>query len=187
MFGCILVPLDGSAAAAEAVPVAADVARRFSGRIVLLEVIGQLMDWHRSLPTPTDCAGTADIEERAAHAARTQLGRVAATVHGVSVDVDVRFGRAAETILEAAADTRCDLICMAAHGHGRASRPSSDRPHPIHPLHGVHSMLGGISDRIVHTSPIPVLVVRPGTRCPLPATEGLTGPAVTPPVVSSRT
>ena len=156
MFGCILVPLDGSDAASEAVPVAVAVAHRFRSRVVLLEVISQLLDWHRSLPTPTDCAGVADLEERAAYAARTQLLRVAATMHGVPVDVDVRFGRAAETILEAVGDTGSDLVCLAAQGHGRASRLASDRHHPF--------MLGAISDRIVHLSPVPVLIVHPGTH-----------------------
>jgi nucleotide-binding universal stress UspA family protein len=158
MFGRILVPLDGSDAASEAVPVAAAIAHRFHSRVVLLEVISQLLDWHRSLPTPTDSAGVADLEERAAHAARTQLLRVAATMHGVPVEVDVRFGRAADMILEAAADAGCDLICLAAHGHGRASRLAAGR------YHSGHFMLGGISDRIVHMSPVPVLIVHPGAH-----------------------
>ena len=163
MFGGILVPLDGSDAAAEAVPVAAEVARRFGGRILLLEVIGRLMDWHRTLPTPTDGAGTADLEERVAHAARTQLLRVAATIHGVPVDVDVRLGRAVDEILAAATDTGCELICLAAHGHGRTARHGPDRHH------AVHFMLGAITERIVHSSPVPVLVVRPAASVPAAA------------------
>lgn len=155
MFERILVPLDGSEPAAQALPVAREVAQRFHGSLVLVEVISQMLDWHRSLAPPTDSAGTADIEERAVHAARTQLNRVATTLRGVPVDVDIRLGRPAEAILQAVTDNGCTLICMTAHGYGRLPAAAHDRHHPI------HWMLGAISDRIVHTSPVPVLVVRP--------------------------
>lgn len=152
MFGCILVPLDGSEAASGAVSVAADVARRFHGRVVLLQVIGQLLDWHHSLPTPTDCVGMDDIEERAAHAARSQLSRLATTIHGVPVDVDVRFGRVAETILEVATEIGAELICLAAPGH--EAHPGTNRSHRLS-----YSAFSGLGERLMHTSPVPVLIL----------------------------
>ncbi len=160
MFARILVPLDGSETAAAALPVAHEVAHSFHGRLVLVEVISQLLDWHHNLRAPTDSAGTADLEERAVHAARTRLERVALSLRGVPVDIDVRLGRPAEAIFQAVADYGCTLICLAAQGPGssRLAGTATDRHHPI------HWTLGGVSDRIVHASPVPVLLVRAEQR-----------------------
>ena len=160
MFARILVPLDGSETAARALPVAREVAQNFNGRLVLLQGISQLLDWHHNLRAPTDAADSSDLEERVVHAARTRLGRVALGVRGVQVDIDVRLGRPVEAICQAAAEYGCTLICLAAHGpgHSRLAGTATDRHHPI------HWTLGGISDRIVHASPVPVLLVRAEQR-----------------------
>jgi nucleotide-binding universal stress UspA family protein len=178
MFARILVPLDGSETAAQAVPVASEVARRFSGGLVLVEVISQLLEWHRSLRPPTDAAGAADLEECAVHAARTRLGRIAAALRGLPVEVDVRLGRPTEAILEAAADHGCTLICLAA-GEPRHVRPTTGSPDRHHSIH-CPCTLAGVSERLVHASPVPVLLVRTPLPQEAPSLFAAPGPAWAP-------
>lgn len=160
MFERILVPLDGSEPAARALPVAREIAARFHGRIVLVAVVARLEDWHRCFNEMTDAPRSVDLEKQALQAARLHLGRVAAGLHGVPVDIDVRTGRPADAIHQAAQEHECTLICMAAHGQGHAEHlqgpvAACERALPV------EWMLGAISDRVVHTSPVAVLLVRP--------------------------
>lgn len=164
MFERILVPLDGSEPAARALPVAREIAQRFHGGLVLLEAVRRLDDWHHSFSEAPDDPRHQDMEERAVEGARAHLGRVAAGVHGVSVEIDVRIGPAAEAILQATRDNGCTLVCMAAHGRGRAGLAQAHERG-----HAIPWLLGGITDRVLHTSQVPVLVVRPDARLAAPA------------------
>lgn len=157
MFDRILVPLDGSEAAERAVPVAEELARRFQGSLVLLEVVSQIRDWHYSAIEAAYDRTATDHEERAVAAARWHLESVAHRIRGVPVDVDVRIGRPAEAIPQAAAEDGCDLICMAAQAPGSHTRHA-------------HWSLGTIGERVVHGSTTPVLVVHPETEV-APPTE----------------
>ena len=161
MFDRILVPLDGSDEAARALPVAAEMARHFGSTLVLLEVVPTGQEWHlhtgeHDLPPGKQ---SSDAEERAATAAWRHLERIGASLNPLPVVSDVRVGRPALTITECAVDQHCDLICLSAHGMGRRSlKRTADPKFQGHP---VLWMLGAISDRVAHTSPVPVLIVRP--------------------------
>jgi nucleotide-binding universal stress UspA family protein len=61
------------------------------------------------------------------------------------VERAVLAGEAAEAILEKAASGGADLIVMATHGRGGVAR----------------ALLGSVTERVLHRSPVPVLVVRP--------------------------
>jgi nucleotide-binding universal stress UspA family protein len=159
MFDRILVPLDGSEQAAAALPVAADLARHYQATLVLVQVVTPDDAWREELFREiTGGAEVLDLEERAVEAARRHLERVVADLRPLPAELEVRLGRPAEAIVQAAQETRCGLICMAAHGHGRGAlrhHPGLPAPHPV------HWMLGGVTDRVAHTSPVPVLIVRP--------------------------
>lgn len=148
MFDRILVPLDGSEAAERAIPVAEELARRFHGGLVLLEVVSPTHDWHYSDMEAASGRTAADQEERAVATARWHLESVAHRIRGLPVEVDVRLGRAAEAIAQVAFEDGCDLICIAAHGPGAHARRG-------------HWSLGAIGERVVHGSTTPVLVVHP--------------------------
>jgi nucleotide-binding universal stress UspA family protein len=59
----------------------------------------------------------------------------------------LRTAEAGEPVEGATAPTRCDLIAMATHGREGLS----------------HLMLGSITERVLHSSTLPMLVVRPPT------------------------
>ena len=155
MFDRIMVPLDGSEAAERALPVAQELARRFRSSLVLLEVVSQTRDWHYSAIEAASDRTATDQDERAVAAARWHLESVAHRIRGLPVEVDVRIGRPADAIAQAAQENGCDLICMAAQGPGSHTR-------------NAHWSLGAIGERVVHGSTTPVLVVHPETEVALP-------------------
>ncbi len=157
MFDRILVPLDGSDASERALPVAEELARRFQGSLVLVEVVNPVHDWHYSVIEATSDRTAFDQEERAVAKARWHLESVAHTIRGLPVEIDVRIGRPAEAIAQAAEDEGCDLICVACQGPGAHARPA-------------HWHLGPVGERIVHGTATPVLVVHPDAEA-APRTE----------------
>src|SRR6185503_382534 len=87
-YGTVLVPLDGSHVAAEALPHAVEVARRCAARLVLLHVV------------PSED----DVESRESHAHRSQTEAYFAGLrrslerYGIHVDWMIEDGSTAETI-----------------------------------------------------------------------------------------
>jgi nucleotide-binding universal stress UspA family protein len=81
-------------------------------------------------------------------AAETHLTYVAAGLiaKGAAADTTVRVGAPAEEIVAAAAEAGADLIVMATHGRAGLTR----------------AFLGSVAERVLASSPVPVLLVRPG-------------------------
>src|SRR5436305_14135448 len=104
MFQRILVPLDGSALAEQAIPTAGRIARATGGSVVLVQVISPLFEYGYGpylLQPPCymdDLALRDDLSE-----ATLYLERVAASIHlaGVETDVEACYGSAAAMILAA--------------------------------------------------------------------------------------
>ena len=143
-FSRVLVPLDGSAVAEQAIPYAAALA---PGRaeIVFLQVILEV-EPHRTLLGKIDvpveeaerngrAQSLADLRETAARWAGVLAGEPA---------FEVAVGDAAEQIIAAATRLSCDAIVAASHGHGGIARAA----------------LGSVADSLSRTSPLPVLLVR---------------------------
>jgi nucleotide-binding universal stress UspA family protein len=80
--------------------------------------------------------------------ATTQLESVAAELNaeGVRVDTLLRRGQPAAEIVAAALEVHADLVAMATHGRSGLARV----------------FLGSIAQGVLATSPVPVLLVRPG-------------------------
>ncbi len=141
MFSEILVPLDGSAAAENALPYAVALARRGGGHIEVMQVV-QLV--------PLDLLS---LEEAAsAHGEQMQgaeryLAGVADRLRsdGASVDFTVEPGDAARGVLRCAKDIDADLIVMG----GRGDRSAA-------------SLLGSVSQKVVRYADCAVLLVRGG-------------------------
>ena len=87
------------------------------------------------------CDGLKMMAERAAGEAK-QI--VAQRFPNASLDIVVEMGRAVEVILDAAKNSGADLIVVGSHGHGFWGR----------------SLLGSVSNGVVHHADRPVLVVR---------------------------
>jgi nucleotide-binding universal stress UspA family protein len=140
----ILVPLDGSKVAENAIPVAARLSAAFSAPVRYLHVLEQ--DDDVIAPQDADTARAA-FEPYARH-----LGERSG-LDSASQSADIGWGPPAPTILAAAEDAFA--IVIASHGRG-----------------GFRSMfIGSVADKVVRGSDIPVFVV-PGIERPVAIDSG---------------
>lgn len=137
----ILVGIDGSEPAAKAARMAADVAIRFGARLTLAYVVPRLL-----LPPDAYGLSTADVEEEHRAYAEKLLAHALAELgdSGVQADSMVLSGPPAESLAEVAQAADIDLVVAGSRGRGAVAR----------------MLLGSVTDRLVHISPKPVLVVR---------------------------
>jgi nucleotide-binding universal stress UspA family protein len=143
-FKSILVPLDGSALAEQALPVTKSFAEAFGSTLHLVRVvpIPQVVD---SFPTESY---TPETLETMVQVARDYLTGVAG---GLALDgdvtTDVLIGEASSQLTQYATENRIDLVIMTSHGRGGV----------------VRTALGSVTDRLVGGA-APVLVVRASTQ-----------------------
>jgi nucleotide-binding universal stress UspA family protein len=149
MFEKILVCLDGSSFAEHILTYAAEIARRFGSKIVLLRVIPTFPVIAKTTGEPeliADEAASAKITEKEAEALAyiegvvTNLENKELKTEGVIIK-----GTPDKAIVTYAKPYDVDLIALVAHGHGGLGRIVS----------------GSIADYVVRESGVPVLVVSP--------------------------
>lgn len=124
-FRRILLPLDGSASAATALPHAARLARAFSATLVLFRVLDG--------DTSTEVADSVDWRLRKAEANR-YISDIAAgeALAGIDVEVKLTEGRPADAIIAACQNLKIDLIVMAAYGtNGPSDFPFGATTHKV--------------------------------------------------------
>jgi len=151
MYKRILVPLDGSARAERAIPVAVRIARALGGSIILLRVATAPVDTGKYSSTSgyveeaadTDLAGAASYLENIAGS--DQLA-------GIKTEIKTFIGAVAPAILSASQSFHANIIVMCSHGYTGFKRWT----------------LGSVADKVTRHSPIPVFVLREGG--PMPAT-----------------
>lgn len=136
----ILVAIDGSDPSLKAARMAADIALRFGAQLTLVHVVPKLL-------LPPDVYGLTLAEVEKEHRAYAE-GLLAKAVSflaepGVDTNSTILYGSPAESIAEEAAVPDVGLVVVGSRGHGAVAR----------------MFLGSVSDRIVHISPKPVLVV----------------------------
>lgn len=132
----ILLPLDGSALADRARPYAVALARRTSGKVVLMEAV--------ALKTrPHEPTSNADIQVM--DKADKYLADVAAemTADGIHTEYHELFDDPAQAILDAIERYEVDLVVMATHGRSGVGR----------------MIYGSVADEVLRHSLVPVLLV----------------------------
>ena len=141
MISTVLVPLDGSPVAEQAIPYAQALLPD-GGEGVLLRIVPELD------PLLTELLWTLESAPESAETAavRAELERVKARVTDTRVRwiTDVASGDPAEEILKAITRHRIGLVAMTTHGRGALGRTT----------------FGSVADRVSRESPIPVLLVR---------------------------
>jgi nucleotide-binding universal stress UspA family protein len=140
-FGRILVPLDGSALAEQAIEVARSFAERYSSEVHFV----------RAVPMPLVGNGFGaegyqpDMLDTMTDLAKTYISNVASRFDGPTpVQTDVIVGPAAFTLEDYIAEKSIDLVIMTSHGRGGL----------------VRTALGSVTDRLLGRT-APVLIVRP--------------------------
>ncbi|MCC6533826.1 MAG: universal stress protein [Burkholderiales bacterium] len=138
----MLVAVDGSEHAENAVRYALDMARRLGeARILLLNVQPPAMSGEVS-----NLLTAEEVMDQHTEAGRRVLESAQALVDqaGVANDTEIAIGRPAESIVECAHRRGCDAIVMGASSHGR-----------------VHSLvLGSVASKVAHMAEVPVTVVK---------------------------
>jgi nucleotide-binding universal stress UspA family protein len=143
----ILVPLDGSSLAEQALPYAQSLVGA-SGRITLLRVFrdpAPMRDAAGVEIVPEDLVGDWLVKDSQRYLDETAASFRSTLPAGIEVDTFVASGDAAGVILRTAADRGCELIVMTSHARGAIGRAA----------------YGSVADRIARTADIPVVVVRP--------------------------
>jgi nucleotide-binding universal stress UspA family protein len=142
MYRKLAVPLDGSALAECVLPHVKAIARGCSIReVVLLRAIEPLpvedsVDWNHSAAQK----GTTKVAEE--YLAKIQADLIK---EGLTVRSEVLLGKAGEAISEFVERNDVDLVAIATHGRSGITRWA----------------FGSVADKLVRSSSVPVLVVRP--------------------------
>jgi len=136
----ILVAIDGSEPSLKAARMAADIALRFGSKLTLVHVVPKLL-----LPPDVYGLTIAEVEKEHRAYADRLLERALATLEepGLDVSTAVLYGSPAEAIAEEGAAADVGMIVAGSRGLGAVAR----------------MFLGSVSDRLVHISSKPVLVV----------------------------
>jgi nucleotide-binding universal stress UspA family protein len=143
----ILVPHDFSNSANHAAALARDVAAKFGARLILLHVTevptGISID---TAVVPSPGAAPISLRDYANANANDHLADLAARLEkdGAVVSSQVAVGNAVDEILRVAAEEKADLIVMGTHGRTGLR----------------HLVAGSVTEKVVRTSPAPVLTVR---------------------------
>ncbi|HLN30190.1 MAG TPA: universal stress protein [Gemmataceae bacterium] len=156
MFLSLMVPLDRSSFAEQALPLALSIARRAKARLDLVEVHA-LYD----LEDPTAGWTPFEFDQDAECRQQEQLyldatAKWASSASSVSVAASVLPGSAvlpatvADSLLERARTGKADLIVMTTHGRASLSRFG----------------LGSVTDELIRRATIPLLLVRPSEKAP---------------------
>lgn len=143
LFSKILVPHDASAPATHALRVAAELALRTGGRLVVLRAIAPFLPFSDLgsaegsgwIPPEDVVATELDSLER--------LVKKALAKSAPPIECRVVVGSPYETIMDAARDV--DSIVMATHGRTGLE----------------HILIGSIAEKVIRHAPVPVLTIRP--------------------------
>ncbi len=144
MFHHVLVPLDGSPRAEQALPVAARIARATGGSVLLVQVLSPLIDYGGGL-APVPLMNDQVIESELT-TATTYLKVLAASplLAGINTSIEVSFGLPAQCLMAVAQAHQIDLVVLCSHGRTGFTRWA----------------LGSVAHRLVHQSSVPVLVLQ---------------------------
>jgi nucleotide-binding universal stress UspA family protein len=150
MFEKILVCLDGSKLAEQILPFAAEQAKRFNSKIVLLQAY-VVPSAELAAATPTSPVVAPQLlqqeELKYKNEAMAYLEEVAEQLRESGLDVAcvVLNGIAGDVIVSYAQNEPVDLIALATHGHSGLGR----------------IVFGSVADQVLRESGLPILVIKP--------------------------
>ncbi len=148
----ILVPLDGSTRAEQALSLASRIARYSGGSLLLLRVVNTTTAVRMFAAEPSTIVRDATTIEPLLMDAVTYLAQIATSsdLNGLKLSVGIVSGTAAECILDTAREQQTEVIVMGSHGYTGPKR----------------WMMGSVAQKVACHSPVPVLIVRDGGYIP---------------------
>ena len=146
MFKRILVPLDGSARAEKAIPIAARIARASQAQVILLQVVRPLSDFYYGPYMFETTMDTIDstIDDHLAEAQRYLEGIASTLLKGIETTIATDTGMVAERIFATVQSFNIDLVVINSHGYTGFKR----------------WMLGSVAEKVARHAMVPVLVLR---------------------------
>jgi nucleotide-binding universal stress UspA family protein len=144
MLNHILVPLDGSDLAEEAIKPAKQIVKP-QGKLTLVMAIEIPQSWEFGVYPTTIFAESQKIADQAVPRAKGYLEQIAANlrIEDFQVDTLVQISEAATLILETAASHKVDAIVMSTHGRSGISR----------------WLFGSVAEKVLSTASCPILVI----------------------------
>ena len=144
MFEKILVCLDGSELAEQILPYAVEQAKKFGGKVILLQAISSPSSVISGTGPVTGPALQDQIKAEDDKATK-YLERIASKLQSDNVEYATAKGTPGHAIVEYAQDSEVDLIAIATHGHSGIRR----------------AILGSVADYVIRESHLPMLVIKP--------------------------
>jgi nucleotide-binding universal stress UspA family protein len=146
-FKRVMVPLDGSPLAAQALPLAVDLAERARAELLLMQAVEASIEVYPSIaPVGRPDLMPSEVLRMLRTRAGQQLEVQAALLRkrGLPVAIHVVNGHAAEAIIDESARHAVDLLVIATHGYSGIKRWA----------------LGSVTDKVLHAATTPLLLVR---------------------------
>jgi len=145
MYKKMLVPVDGSLRSEVVVRHAAETAKAFGCNIRLITVVDLDKGNDKAPVDMKEEAASLEWIEAQIEEAENHLRPVAARFeqHGLTAEMEVRFGSPSEEILKAATEYGTDIIAMATRSRRGVAR----------------LMFGSVADQVLRESHIPVLLI----------------------------
>ncbi|MEO8391797.1 MAG: universal stress protein [Chloroflexota bacterium] len=157
MLDHILIPLDGSLLAEEALAPAKQILHP-QGKVILVSVVETLTHWEFGIAPEVMLGQSEDMTQQLMPRARGYLEQVAEDLRaeGFHVDTLILYGDAATIIVETASARKVDAIAMSTHGRSGFGR----------------WLFGSVTNKVLSAAPCPVFVIP--SKHPRPQLEELT-------------
>jgi nucleotide-binding universal stress UspA family protein len=145
MYQTIVVGTDGSDTAAEAVRVAAELARTFNAKLHVVRAYQLPSGAALAAAVPVATVGLVEADRVVSDSVQGDLDALAEKLRSTGVDVvtDARPGSAVQALIDVAAAHTADLIVVGNRG-----------------MQGARRLLGSVPNAVTHHAPCAVLVVR---------------------------
>jgi nucleotide-binding universal stress UspA family protein len=141
----IMVPLDGSTLALQAIPLAIELAVEAHADLILFQAIAPVVEAYPYPPLPSG------VQLTLCDQAREELTKLAESLreHEITITPEVELGYPGEAIIDAATQRDVDLIVMATHGYSGLKRWA----------------LGSVAGKVLHASKTPLLLIHARPDC----------------------
>ena len=152
MFAHILIALDGSELAEQALPMAKDLARSSNATIHLIQAVSRQPELEAARGGDSSIQAVEITRDLAHQLVEARLSRGNQYLEGIAgqlksegfaAETAIREGAAVENIIDYSKENGIDLVVMSTHGHGGVRR----------------LLMGSVTDRVIRSCEVPVLVL----------------------------